>query len=78
MVIEIHLDPCGLGGFIISMIPETTVVSDIPLWRMHWAQMLLALRTTIDGHNLNAISSAQHPHDAMGMVIMLVYQWQTQ
>lgn len=63
--LEIHLDACGLGSFILSKIPEPTAVSDIPLWRMHRAQVLLAIRTTIDGHNLNAISSAQHPHDAI-------------
>lgn len=32
---------------------------------MHRAQVLLVMRTTIDGHNLNAISGAQHPYDAM-------------
>lgn len=63
--LEIHLDPCGLGTFIISRIPEPTVVTDIPVWRMHRAQVLLAMRTTVDGHNLNAISGAQHPHDAI-------------
>lgn len=66
--LEIHLDACGLGMFITSMIPEPTVVTDIPLWRMHCAQVLLAMRTTIDGHNLNAISGSQHPHDAISVL----------
>lgn len=32
---------------------------------MHHAQVLLAIRTTIDWYNLNAISGAQHPSNAM-------------
>lgn len=63
--LEIHLDACGLGVFVISNVPEPAVLSDIPLWRMHRAQVLLAIRTTVDGHNLNAISGAQHPFDAL-------------
>lgn len=63
--LEIHLDACGLGLFILTKVPEPTALPDVPLWRMHRAQVLLAIRTTIDGHNLNAISSAQHPHDAI-------------
>lgn len=66
--LEIHLDACGLGGFIISKIPEPTITNDVPLWRMHRAQVLLAMRTTVDGHNLNAISGSQHPHDAMSIL----------
>lgn len=66
--IKIHLDACGLGGFVISMILEPTLVADVPLWRMHRAQVLLAIRTTTDGHNLNAISGAQHPYNAISML----------
>lgn len=66
--IKIHLDACGLGGFIISMIPEPTSVDEIPLWRMHRAQVLLAIQTTIDGCNLNAISGVQHPYKAISML----------
>lgn len=66
--LEIHLDACGLGGFILSKIPEPTILADVPLWRMHHAQVLLAIRTTIDGHNLNAVSGAQHPHDAISIL----------
>lgn len=63
--LEIHLDACGLGMFILAKMPEPTVLTEIPLWRMHRAQVLLAIRTTIDSHNLNAISGSQHPHYAM-------------
>lgn len=63
--LEIHLDACGLGIFILSKIPEPTATSDVPLWRIHRAQVLLAIRTTIDGHNLNAISGSQHPYNAI-------------
>lgn len=63
--LEIHLDACGLGTFITSTIPDPTAVSDVPLWRMHRVQVLLAIRTTIDGHNLNAISGANRPHDVI-------------
>lgn len=63
--LEIHLDACGLGGFVVLNIPEPTVVTDILLWRMHQAQVLLAIWTTITSHKLNAISSAQHPFDAL-------------
>lgn len=66
--LEIHLDSCGLGGFIAHPLPEPTVVNDVPLWRMHRAQVLLAIRTTVDPHNLNAISSAQHPFDAISIL----------
>lgn len=41
--LEIHLDSCGLGGFISDILPEPTVVADIPLWRMHRAQVLMAI-----------------------------------
>lgn len=63
--LKIHLDSCGLGTFISQSMPEPTVTSDIPLWRMHRAQVLLAICTTVDPHNLNAISSAQQPYDAI-------------
>lgn len=63
--LKIHLDACGLGSFILSKVPEPTAIPNVPLWRMHHAQVLLAIRTTINGHNLNAISSAQHPHPAI-------------
>lgn len=63
--LKIHLEACGLGRFITSKIPKPTVVADIPLWRIHCAQVLLAMRTIIDGHNLNAISRSQHPHDTI-------------
>lgn len=63
--LEILLDSCGLGEFIHSLVPEPTVTTDVALWRMHRAQVLLSIRTTVDPHNMNAISSAQHPFDAM-------------
>lgn len=66
--LKIHLDSCGLGVFISHPLPEPTVVNDIPLWRMHRAQVLLAIRTTVDPHNLNAISSAQHPYDTISIL----------
>lgn len=50
---------------------EPTVITDIPLWRIHRAQVLLAIRTTLDGHNLNAISGCQHPHDAISVLSRL-------
>lgn len=66
--LEIHLVACGLGGFILFKIPQPNVAAEIPLWRMHCAQVLLAMRTTINGHNLNSISGSQHPHDAMAIL----------
>lgn len=66
--LEILLDSCGLGEFVHSLVPEPNVVGDVPLWRMHRAQVLLAIRTTIDPHNLNAISSAQHPYNAISIL----------
>lgn len=66
--LEIHLDSCGLGGFISHPLPEPTVVGDVPLWRMQRAQVLLAIHTTVHPHNLNAISSAQHPFDAISIL----------
>lgn len=62
------MDACGLGIFILTKVPEPTVLNDIPLWRIHRAQVLLAIRTTIDGHNLNAVSGAQQPHDTMSIL----------
>lgn len=44
------------------------MTGDIPLWRMHRAQVLLAIRTTINPHNLHAISSAQQPFDAISIL----------
>lgn len=66
--LEILLDSCGLGEFVHSLVPEPNVAADIPLWRMHRAQVLLSIRTTIDAHNLNAISGAQHPFDAISIL----------
>lgn len=63
--LEINLNACGLGTFITTKVPEPTVTADVPVWRMHRAQVLLAMRTTVDGHNLNAISGAEHPYDAI-------------
>lgn len=66
--LEIHLYSCGLGSFISHPMLEPIVVDDIPLWRMHHAQVLLAIQTTVDPHNLNAISAAQHPYDAISIL----------
>lgn len=66
--LEILLESCGLGEFIHSLVPEPNVTVDIPLWRMHQAQVMLAIRTTVDAHNLNAISGAQHLFDAISIL----------
>lgn len=63
--LEIHLSTCGSGVFTISTILELTVDAGIGLWRMHYAQVLLAMRTTISSRNPNSILGPQHLFDAM-------------